>query len=234
MQRWQVSVKQKSWTDPGPDLLRTRPNAIAQVLSLLSGRGHWWWRKQRTSGDWYDWRRIGDRKAVAAWLQDSLLTLNDGQFGQLGLGTARESPASVRVVIRGCGIPIPDLTGATGKAELAHGLTRYRFPDVLFGGSFVCKRISGSSSWSDHAWGDAVDWTENPSAGVRNDDIFDWELRMASEGLTPLELLIGSRDGTVVSAEAPSWNVVTGGASSHEWHTHGSCVRHTGVPPCAR
>ena len=175
-----------------------------------------------------DWTFVKNRRGLRRWLRQTLDVLCDDATAQI----ANEAK-NVRVLIRSQRFDVLGLTSATADAEVAWSLVRQRFPRVRFGGCFVCKRISGSYSWSDHAWGDAVDATENTTAGVRNDDVFDWVLRMAKERLLPAELIIGSRNGRVVSAEAPYWNVVAGGDKSHLWHVHISCTRHSGTPPCA-
>lgn len=232
MDRYMVKPKAKDWTDKGPDLLRTQANAVGQIKTML-GSGTWYWRKQSTAGSWYGWRKVGPAADMVRWCADALPTLGDGQLAQIGRGSKTTDPADAKIVVRGCGVAVPDLYNATGGAEVAHGLVRYRFPNVLFGGCFVCKRISGSSSWSDHAWGDAVDWTENPHAGLMAEEIFDWLLRMAREDLVVMAQLIGPIRGVVYTAEGPQWGPVRGGDSSHTWHVHGSIRQHSGFPPCA-
>jgi hypothetical protein len=240
MQRYQVRTKEKTWDVPGPDLLRTRPNAIIQAVDLLKIKGPWYWRKLRPDGEWFEWRLIGDREEVAVWLKDSLQGLDDGQLSQLGrkvkLGKGN-GDIEPEVVLRGRNVPIPDLVSATPRAEMTHGLVRARFPDIRFAGCFVCKRYNDSQDpsvgFSDHAWGDAVDETENQAAGIRNDDVTDWCVRMAREDLIPIEQIIGSVNGVVTTFEAPGFGAVRGGPSSHTWHVHISCVQHTGTPPCA-
>jgi len=163
-----------------------------------------------------------------------LPTLGNGQLGQIGKGTKKLEPADVKVVVRGANVSVPDLYNATGAAEQLYGLARYRFADVRLGGAYVCKRISGTVSWSDHAWGDAVDLTEAVSGSPTNDQITDWVVRMAREDLIVAANILGSQRGRVVSASAPTFVVEPSSAdASHKWHTHVSCHEHSGVPPCA-
>lgn len=234
LNRYQVKTKAKVWNDPGPDLLRTKDSAIAQAVELLEVGGPWDWRKQRADGTWFDWKTIGDRRDVKAFLDEVLPTQSQLQVGQLGRATA--TGTEPKVIIRARHIDVPDLTGGTARAETTHALVRTRFPDIKFAGCYVCKRIEGTSLWSDHAWGDAVDETENAPAGVHNDDVTDWCVRMAKAGLMPIAQVLGSANGKVVNAEASTgWVVRPGGADdSHLWHVHMSCRIHAGeTPPCA-
>ena len=235
MQRFQVKAKQKAWDEKGPDLLRTKPDAIVAAVGALKVKGPWYWRKLQPSGEWFAWREIGDRAEVTEWLHTSLEGLSDGQMSQLGLGSQKGLEPDV--ALRGRYIPIPDLDNATPRAELTHGLVRARFPDIKFAGCFVCKRYNDSNDpsvgFSDHAWGDAVDETENQPAGVDNDAVTDWCLRMAQAGLMPVEQVLGSARGKVYSWVAPDFHPVATNIPSHTWHVHLSCIRHTGTPPCA-
>lgn len=235
MDRYQVKVPAKKWGDAGPDLLRTKESTKAQVHDLLDQAGRWNWRKQTQHGEWFEWRVLGNRQDVLDWLDSALHSLGNGQLAQIGLSDTKGDP-DPRVVIRGCNVVIPDLSGATSRAEMTHGLVRYRFPDIKFAGCFVCKQISGSSSYSDHAWGDAVDETENPGAGVHNDDVTDWCIRMGAADLMPIVQVLGSVNGKVVNAEARNgWDIRPGGADdTHKWHVHMSNILHDGTPPCAR
>lgn len=234
MKRYQVKVKNKSWDDPGPDLLRTQANAIQAARQIFPKSSHLWWRKQKASGEFFPWRHIGGQKAMTDWLKEALPSLNDGQIGQICGGTKKRASGRARTVVRGANIPIIDLDNATGLAEQAYSLAKYRFGDVRFGGAFVCKRISGTSSWSDHAWGDAVDLTEALDGSPSNDQIFNWVVRMAKENLLAAEMIIGSVNGSVAVSRAPSFDISMGGAdNSHLWHTHISCRLHSGIPPCA-
>ncbi len=241
MQRYQVRQHSKEWNDKGPDLLHTRRSAIERTVDLLGDAGPWHWRKRGTGGAWMPWRKLGDRQAVGVWLEEALPGFNDGQMGQL----ARPSGANLMVqtvAIRAAQVAVPDLANATGRAEITHGLVRHAFGDIRFAGCSVCKRYGGSTDprvgFSDHAWGDAVDESENKPAGVHNDDVTDWCLRMAIERLLPVEQVIGSRNGHEVEASAPDFHVGpyddTPTAGTHLWHVHLSCRRHEGIPPCWR
>jgi len=233
MRRYRIKSEAKSYTDTtGPDLLRTRENAISQARRALPRRGPFSGRKGKLGGGWWPWQELGSRRQALRWLEHALPTLKGGQQLQVAVGKDPRVVASARAEE----IDVPDLPTATSAAELAWALFRHQFPSARFGGAFTCKRLNGSTSpsvpFSDHAWGDAVDVTQAREGD--NDRFFDWGRRMAIEHLTPASYIVGSRNGSVVSARSPSWKVVAGGSSTHLWHTHQSCRQHSGTPPCAR
>lgn len=244
MLRYQVKTPHHDgWNAPGPDLLRPRWSVLDRTREILPNPGPWEARKLLRTGIWTNWREIGNRTDVGDYLQVALPTLHDNQLLQVGRPVG-PGPYSKPVTIRAQVIGVPDLQNATPAAETAHALVRTRFPDVLFAGCYVCKRFNGSSDpgvgWSDHAWGDAIDEAQNLPAGVHNDDVFSWSVRMSRERLWVMEQAIGSRNDRTVTAEAPDWLVVDydgdpdrDPGNSHLWHTHLSCHRHTGRPPCS-
>jgi len=241
MDRYRVRVKRKSWSDNGPDLLRTVASAVEAAVDALPDRGPWSWRKQRPSGEFFPWREVGAPKAVSPFLDEILPTLSGGQLGQLGDGVGIATAE-----IRGEAVHVQGLMNATGSAEKVHALVSHQFPDARFSGCYCCKQFNHGCDdpvvpdvgWSDHSWGDAVDESENKPAGVFNDDVFDWALRMAQAGLLPVEQVIGSRKRREVTASAPDWKVgpfdSTPLEGSHLVHVHFSCRQHGGTkPPCA-
>lgn len=212
---------------PGPDLLRDSRNAIKASTALLAPIGRFYVRRQGAEGIFTEWKVIYTRFRLKRWLDNSLRTLADQRHVQIA--GAQEN---TQVDIRARRFEVTPLTNATSDAEVCWALNHERFPAAQFGGCYVCKQVLGTNVYSDHAWGDAVDITENVPE-VLNDTITDWNLRMAMEGQLPAEQIIGSKAGEVVSYEAPYWSLSYGGAESHLWHTHVSCNQHTGVPPCA-
>ena len=194
MDRYQVRAGHKEWGDPGPDLLRTRANAVEQVRQILPEGRTWSWRKRRANGRWSEIREVGDEPAVASFLGDALPTLSDGQVLQIGDG----EPFKEAAIARGCAVPVPDLSSASPLAETAHAIVQYVFPDSRFTGSFACKQegrhpgdpIVVGLDWSDHAFGDAVDHSPDEDGKPSNDELFDWTHRMLREDLLPGAFLI--------------------------------------------
>lgn len=215
MKRYQVRADGKLWTAHGPDLLRDLDSARKQVGELgtpiaTSRRQH--------DGTWSEPRNLrhGDLARRVASLRDGdVLRVED-----------RRAPFAY---VRGRELAVPQYLGATPAAETVNSLMAAFDPASEFAGIFVCKGIAGTSSYSDHAWGDAVDRSNG-----HNDALFDWVVRMASEGLMEVAYAIGSRDGKVVSASSPTYKVEPGGGDdTHLWHVHVSVVKHSGRPPCA-
>lgn len=237
MKRYQVRANEKQWGDKGPDLLRKADDAVSRTVALLpTGAGPWFGRKSRSTGGYWPWQHIGARAAVALWLEEKLPTLSNRQTVQIG------HEGHPRAVIRAREFEVPDLSQATGRAEVTNALVREAFGNAVeFAGCFACKDVENNSpprpgiKPSDHAWGDAVDETPKP-AQLSNDDLTDWCIRMANTGNLPVEQILGSSSGRVVNSQVmQQWQVREGGAdSSHLWHIHMSCRIHTGVPPCAQ
>lgn len=231
MRRYRVRSANKKWSDRGPDLLRTRSNAVEQVQATLSGTAPFSVRKRRNLGRWWKPQRVGSKQNVAKYLNENLTTLSAGQVLQV-----LDSEGRVRTLVRAEAVEVKNFANATGKAEVVWALFSYQFRGARFGGIYACKRKNGdpNANWSVHAWGDAVDISENRLRRVYNDDLFDWGRRMAMENLLPVELGIGSRNGVVVSTrEAERWTLDVGGTDSHKWHNHWECRERTGTPPCA-
>lgn len=216
MKRYQVRAPKKRWADNGPDLLRPVGNAWDQVLALGKPRAS---SKRRADGSWSPWKlgTIGDvRKRVVGLGDDTVLRIAD-----------RDEQPFAYVLART--FAVTEYQGATRAANLVNALMREAYPTSDFAGIFVCKRVAGTSSWSDHAWGDAVDRSHGP-----NDEMTSWVIRMGKAGLMPVEFVVGSRDGKVVAASLSNgWRVTVGGHESHLWHVHVSVRQHSGTPPCA-
>lgn len=242
MRRYQTKRgPEQSFEEAGPDLLRTREHALDHVgkwLPKLRPRVRYLGRRIAANGHAYPWREIGGRHHALEWLEDALAVIGDRAVAQLARepkGHGRGGPEVV-AVCRAREITVPDLDNATPAVEIANALYATAFPSSLFAGAFVCKQISGTGDWSDHAWGDALDRTEGPSAP--NDAMTDWAARMAAGGDLTAAQILGSSNGRVVEARwriIGAWRLLPSSASSsHLWHNHLSCREHTGVPPCAR
>jgi hypothetical protein len=141
-------------------------------------------------------------------------------------------------VVKAEHVVVREIDRATGDAELVHALIEYQFgAGIDFGGIYNCRRIDGSSSWSVHAWGDAVDETPN-GRGITNDGLTDWNCRMAREGddMMPVVRILGSKNGHEVECLGPGFypSTFSSKSGSHLWHNHLECNFHYGTPPCAQ
>src|SRR4249920_3279575 len=54
--------------------------------------------------------------------------------------------------------PCGRVAAVMGRAKVGSGKTRI----IAYAGCYVCKQISGSSSWSQHSWGNALDLFPKP------------------------------------------------------------------------
>jgi hypothetical protein len=140
---------------------------------------------------------------------------------------------------------IPDLNveNCSSEVETVYSLVEYVFPHRRLGGGFVCKQVAGSSTWSQHAYGKALDHTDaDPDSypDERTPQEFDWSLRMAREGydLFPVHHVIGTQDRQQERQALASEGWIVRdypGSGTHTWHCHYSCGPRdmTGTPGCA-
>jgi hypothetical protein len=234
MRRFQVANGVKAWTDEGPDLLRARPRAVHAAGKLLAWREKYVGRVLHASTKGEPWDELGSRRKALKWLDAALEGAHAGDRVQIGI--QRWSDVEVRAVVRTTEVTITHLEGATPDTEIVNALYQSAFPKSLFAGAYVCKEIEGTSDYSDHAWGDAVDRTATD--GAPNDAMTDWGARMAADKNMTVAYILGSRNGDVVQADkrlVGNWRLRPSDASSsHLWHVHTSIRKHTGTPPCAR
>lgn len=242
MRRFNVKKNQdKTWKDKGPDLLRTRPNARKTIKSDMENYDGGWYRRQTADdGSWNDWKGPFSRAEVLDHFDGwSPANGNLFQWGrqQEGGGKVVHGTSRCRV------FNVQDRANTASATDNVVALCEAAFPQGAYGGTFVCKQISGSSSWSQHAYGKAYDH----SCYDDNDEATDWCVRMARENtkddiVFPVNQVIGSKGGKAGVAQNPDgdwigpfeWN--PGGADdSHEWHVHLSCGERqsSGTPACA-
>ena len=241
MRRWQVKQNpDKGWNEPGPDLLRTRPNARKLIKSDLGEYDAGWHVSTAPpGGDWRPWSGPHKRSELLEAFDD----WNPGDGARARW--ARKANDGKGYVIKGqvrCAvINVKSHNGCTDHTDTVIALCEYHNPQAAFGGAFVCKQISGSSSWSTHAYGKAFDH----SAYEANDRDTDWCCRMARENKTddiqlPVWQVLGSKGGNAGNAGGGDWvgpfDWHNGGCdSSHEWHVHLSTGKSKpgGTPACA-
>lgn len=221
--RFRIKAASKKFTDPGPDLLRHRANARKHLSSSMAGELQGWYTK-REGGEWSE--RSTKHDALVKF--DAFKGGPDLVLGRKG-GDGKISPKFVASHESVTLIP----TDRCGRGTiLVRSLIEHQFPHIIFAGGYVYKLIEGTTDWSDHAWGDAIDETENPGAGVHNDEVFDWITRMGKAGCMDFDYALGSSKGKIVTSGAPDYSVSpSSAASSHEWHVHISIIDHHGQKP---
>jgi hypothetical protein len=223
--RFRVRPASKGWNTKGPDLLRTKDDARRQLSSILGPAeelnrvyvkvGDGKWRSVTGKGSaldrFDDWTGAGTTFMVSEKIDD------------------RYEP---RAVVQHESVRVIPLDNCSPNTSWVWSLIKHQFPQIEFGGGYVWKQVSGSTSWSDHAWGTAVDAVSDPEHGVRNDDVMDWVARMGAGRHMDYDYALGSRRGVVVKAVAPGFVIEPSTAStSHLWHVHVSETDHDGRRP---
>src|SRR5512143_965523 len=119
MRRHQVRAPERSWDDPGPDLLRKTDNAVDAMLKLAGSRkDEHVGRVLRAGAGGADWYSIGRRSKVRPWLESALEGAHDGDRVQLGL--RRWGDVTIRAVARTSAIAIEPLANAHAGVELVN------------------------------------------------------------------------------------------------------------------
>lgn len=227
--RFRVHGNGKSFNDAGPDLLRTRTNARRQVSADMGPLVH----------DGWCVRRIADDGSKTEWSSpmskhDALVKFDNWKLLAFEFVLGREDAHGAvvgHIVVKHEEVRIIDTPDCGSETILGRSLIEHQFRGIKFVGGYVYKQIDGSSSWSDHAYGDAIDEAQNPPY-VHNDDVTGWCARMGAAGQMDFDYALGSRDGHVVEVVAPDFHITPSTAStSHLWHVHISFVNHHGVKP---
>lgn len=242
MLRFQTkSTVEKEWDEKGPDLLRTRKNAKARIKDDLEGHsGNWYVRLKVGENPWKAWTGPHTREDVLDAFQDwSPANKTVAQWGRKTDGGKVEAKGAVRARV----IDVVHRSGCTDHTDQTVAILEAGFPRGVYGGTYVCKQVSGSSSWSMHAFGAAYDH----SCYEENDEGTDYALRLARENKDgdiqlPVWQILGSKNGNAGNASngdgdwIGSFEWHAGGCdSSHEWHIHVSTgsKKKTGTPSCA-
>ena len=246
MRRWQVKKNvEKDWSDAGPDLLRTRPNAKRTIKDDLADYGGGWYVRLNPPGDKPagSWEGPHDRSDVL----DAFDGWNPkhGTIAQIGRKQKDGSGFDAKTAIKAHVIEVKTYASATDHANTVAALLEAAHPSGGYAGIYVCKDIGSGSTPSQHAFGAAYDHSHGDTEAYT-----EWSLRMARENrdgdiLFPAWQIIGAqkRNGelTVGNASESSWlggfEWQWGGAdSSHLWHEHVSAgkSKKTGTPACMR
>ncbi len=102
-------------------------------------------------------------------------------------------------------------------------------------GVFACRKISGSSAWSDHSWGAAADIF--PKAPTDRDEIAHaivWQATHRTKANRFRKLSIRyviDHDGRAIWTPSEGWHAYGGAAGNHVHASTGKAP--VGVPPCA-
>lgn len=209
----------RRWSDKGPDLMMKRKVVRSRVRD-----------KVRSASPPFFYR-IGDRDWVEVDSVAGLLDAFDEWHAPNSLfKVASGERSNVLFAVKPHVVPYLALDNCSPDTSVVHSLIQYRFPGIKFSGGYVWKQTS-PGIWSDHAWGTAVDETENPRAGVFNDKVTDWVARMRRMGYMDFDYALGSRNGTVVIVRSDGTIEPSGASQSHLWHVHVSVVDHDGREP---
>ena len=216
--KWRTKTPDKVWGDRGPDLLRTKTNAGARLAEAIGDRRNLYVKLGRLK----PWKRIGSKARVL-----EMFTRWDGR--DFIVGQVHDNKPLAFYQVRRERILFKALSNCSPKTSLNWSLASFTFPNARFGGGYVWKQVSGSSSWSDHAWGTAFDI----SGYEQNDDITSWFSRMAQEGQMDFDYVLGSRDNETKVVQVNSRGEVSrsSASDSHLWHNHQSVVDHDGRKP---
>lgn len=108
---------------------------------------------------------------------------------------------------------------ATAAVLTIQGAVGLRFPTIKRMEIQSCRKIAGSSNWSQHSWGNAVDIF--PKDKTQGDQIYAFLLAAKQNGLLPISVICWQDNGGC-------------DAEAHRDHIHvAGSPRKTGVPPCA-
>lgn len=228
MDRYRLRRAGQMTNSRGPDLLRLRGNVHRGLKAALGEPRGGWYTRKAGKGITTEWVGPLTKAQVverfAAWRH---VDLDQFIVGRKRPGATPEA----RIFVEFEGVPRLALANSSPATETFWSLLKHQFQGIKFAGAYVFKETS-PGFWSDHAWGTAVDGTENPPADVQNDETTDWSRRMALSGNVEFDYLLGSRRGEVVKVVAPDFDVEPSGASSsHEWHIHVSVTDHDGSKP---
>jgi len=134
--------------------------------------------------------------------------------------------------------PCSRVATVMGRAKVGSGKTRI----IAYAGCFVCKNISGSTSWSQHSWGNALDLfpIPHPSPTYVQDElrhiadavVYQATHKTKANRLRRLEVAeVIDHDGRRIWTPSQGWHPY-GGTSGPHIHVSASPLR-TGVPACA-
>jgi hypothetical protein len=134
--------------------------------------------------------------------------------------------------------PCARVATVMGRTKVGSGDTRI----ISYAGCYVCKQISGSSTWSQHSWGNALDLFPKPS---RQQATVERELRAIADAVVyqATHLTKANRGRKLAVAEVIDHDAGRIWTPSQGWHSYGGTTGvhihvsaaplKTGIPPCA-
>ena len=121
-----------------------------------------------------------------------------------------------------------------GRAKVGSGKTRI----IAYAGRFVCKQISGSSSWSQHSWGNADDLFPTPNdtqkklRAIADAVVYQAKHRTVANRGRKLDVAeVIDHDARRIWTPSEGWHAYGGTTGAHV-HVSGSPLK-SGRPPCA-
>ena len=135
--------------------------------------------------------------------------------------------------------PCSRLATVMGRTKVGSGKTRV----ISYAGCFVCKRISGSSSWSQHSWGNALDLF--PTSGripeveqsylrhIADSVVYQATHKTRANRFRRLDVAeVIDHDAGRIWTPSQGWHSY-GGTTGPHIHVSASPLR-TGNPPCSQ
>jgi hypothetical protein len=223
----------KTYSDPGPDLLRPRDNAQRQAADNMGSAATGFFVRTKGGGqrdDWRPWSNPLKRGEVLRRIDEWQGKAGNG--AKLQVGRKVDGKPKAKNEVLAVDVREVNLANVHAGAQTVADLFREQFGGVI--GGFSCREYNGipGSGWSDHAWGDAVDLTApGAKSPGPNDKATDWCVRMAKAGCMNPAQFIGSKGGKVYAYYAPSYAAKSGGPPSHLTHVHCSYRQHYGANP---
>ena len=134
--------------------------------------------------------------------------------------------------------PCSRIATVMGRAKAGSGKTRV----IAYAGCFVCKKISGSDSWSQHSWGNALDlfpiphpapsYVQTELRQIAYGVVYQATHRTKANRLRKLEVAeVIDHDARRIWTPSQGWHAYGGTTGAHI-HVSASPLR-TGRPACA-
>ena len=197
---------------------------LERVAEILADHpGNWQIRRRGES----EWSGARDRAATTERLTE---LIGRGDVGEAWQFRPVVTPAALYVVrkIEPAPPPTSPTAGTPAIAE-THAAYFGRFGEHESWGIFNCRAIAGSTSWSQHAWGNAEDFSDG---GVAAEEAGRWF--NANRTKLPIAEIIGRGRIWTKARSSEGWRDLSASANQHmdHWHVSGDTLM-TGKPPCA-
>jgi hypothetical protein len=199
----------------------TMLDRVREVLSSHSGK----WQIRRRGE--HDWSGARDREGTSDRLGELIAR---GDIGEAWQFRPEDTPAAVYVVRR-IEVAPPVTAPSVGSSALKDIHIAYfeHFGGHESWGIFNCRPIAGSTSWSQHAWGNAEDFSD---AGVAAEEAEGWF--NANRTKLPFAEIIGRGRIWTKARASEGWRALSSSANQHQDHWHVSAhPLMSGTPPCA-